>query len=35
MTSTRWSSVSLATKKIIVCWAMGVTQQKYGVPTGP
>ncbi|MDT5244064.1 MAG: hypothetical protein QOD36_1440 [Mycobacterium sp.] len=23
----------LATKKIIVCWAMGVTQQKYGVPT--
>jgi molybdopterin-dependent oxidoreductase alpha subunit len=23
----------LATNKIIVCWAMGVTQQKYGVPT--
>lgn len=23
----------LATKKIIVCWAMGVTQQKYGVAT--
>jgi molybdopterin-dependent oxidoreductase alpha subunit len=23
----------LKTKKIIVCWAMGVTQQKYGVPT--
>jgi len=23
----------LATKKIIVCWAMAVTQQKYGVPT--
>jgi molybdopterin-dependent oxidoreductase alpha subunit len=23
----------LATKKIIVCWAMGVTQQKYGVST--
>ena len=23
----------LASKKIIVCWAMGVTQQKHGVPT--
>ena len=23
----------LSTRKIIVCWAMGVTQQKYGVPT--
>jgi anaerobic selenocysteine-containing dehydrogenase len=23
----------LESKKIIVCWAMGVTQQKYGVPT--
>ena len=23
----------LASKKIIVCWAMGITQQKYGVPT--
>jgi molybdopterin-dependent oxidoreductase alpha subunit len=23
----------LATKKIIVCWAMGITQQKYGVAT--
>jgi molybdopterin-dependent oxidoreductase alpha subunit len=23
----------VVTKKIIVCWAMGVTQQKYGVPT--
>lgn len=24
---------ALTTNKIIVCWAMGVTQQKYGVPT--
>src|ERR1700742_3328627 len=23
----------LASKKVIVCWAMGITQQKYGVPT--
>ncbi|MBS1695964.1 MAG: FdhF/YdeP family oxidoreductase [Actinobacteria bacterium] len=23
----------LVSKKIVVCWAMGVTQQKYGVPT--
>jgi anaerobic selenocysteine-containing dehydrogenase len=23
----------LESKKIIVCWAMGATQQKYGVPT--
>jgi molybdopterin-dependent oxidoreductase alpha subunit len=23
----------LASKKIIACWAMGITQQKYGVPT--